>query len=83
MVAGDAALTARLMPPGYKARAEQVIPFTVNTLDANCPLHSPQLLEAADVAGALAVKDREIAALQAELARLKAGHRSSTGNTVK
>ena len=40
-VEGDAELTARLMPESYKARAEQVILFTVAAWDANCPSTSP------------------------------------------
>lgn len=74
IVEGDTALTARLMPADYKARAEQVILFTVTAWDANCPQHIPQRFEAADVAAALAAKDHEIAALKAEVARLAAAH---------
>lgn len=70
IVEGDSVLTAHLMPADYKARAEQVILFTVTAWDANCPQHIPQRLDAADVATALAVKDHEIAALKAEVARL-------------
>jgi predicted pyridoxine 5'-phosphate oxidase superfamily flavin-nucleotide-binding protein len=70
IVEGDEALTARLMPADYKARAEQVILFTVTAWDANCPQHIPQRLEAAEVAAALAAKDRQIAALKEQLARL-------------
>jgi len=70
VVEGDAELTASLMPQGYKARPEQVILFTVSTWDANCPQHIPQRFEAADVAAALAERDRRIAALEQEIARL-------------
>lgn len=72
VVEGDADLTAKLMPADYKARAEQVILFTVTAWDANCPQHIPQRFEAADVAAALAQKDVRIADLEAELDRLKA-----------
>jgi uncharacterized protein len=72
VVEGDAELTARLMPDGYKARAEQVILFTVSAWDANCPQHIPQRFEAADVAAALADRDKRIAALEAEVVRLRA-----------
>lgn len=75
VVEGDDALVAELMPPGYKARAEQVILFTVSAWDANCPQHIPQRFEAADVAAALAARDAQIAALEAEVARLKAAGR--------
>jgi len=68
VVEGDAALLASLMPPGYAARGEQVILFTVKAWDANCPKHIPQLLPAEDVRRALADKDARIAALEAALA---------------
>jgi len=70
VVEGDAELTASLMPQGYKARPEQVILFTVSTWDANCPQHIPQRFEAADVAAALAERDKRIAALEQEIAHL-------------
>lgn len=71
IVEGDAALTAQLMPADYKARAEQVIVFTVKAWDANCPQHIPVRLEAQDVQRALDVRDERIKALEAEVARLK------------
>jgi uncharacterized protein len=71
VVEGDAELTAKLMPDGYKARPEQVILFTVSAFDANCSQHIPQRFEAADVAAALAERDRRISDLETELARLR------------
>lgn len=71
VVEGDAALTERLMPAGYKARPEQVILFTVAAWDANCPQHIPQMFPAQDVAEALDARDREIARLTAELDALR------------
>jgi predicted pyridoxine 5'-phosphate oxidase superfamily flavin-nucleotide-binding protein len=71
LVEGDADLTRRLMPQGYRARPEQVILFNVSTWSANCPQHIPQRFEAADVAAALAERDERIAALEAEIAALK------------
>ncbi|RVD71499.1 pyridoxamine 5'-phosphate oxidase [Mesorhizobium sp. M4A.F.Ca.ET.029.04.2.1] len=71
VVEGDAELTASLMPRGYKARPEQVILFNVSTWDANCPQHIPQRFEAADVAAALAERDRRIASLEQEVERLR------------
>ena len=67
----DAALTESLMPAGYRARPEQVILFTIEAWDTNCPQHIPQKFDAADVAEAIAVRDTRIAELEAELARLK------------
>ncbi len=72
IVEGDEALMARLMPEGYKARPEQVLLFTVLAWDSNCPQHIPQRFEAADVAAALAQRDERIAALEAEVAELRA-----------
>ena len=71
VVEGDAELVARLMPEHYKARAEQVILFTVAAWDANCPQHIPQRFEATDVAAALAVRDERIAELEAQLALVR------------
>ncbi|MET3595940.1 MULTISPECIES: pyridoxamine 5'-phosphate oxidase family protein [Mesorhizobium] len=76
VVEDDAALTARLMPANYKARPEQSILFTITAWDANCPQHIPQRFEAADVAAALAERDRRIADLEREVA----GLRDSAGN---
>jgi predicted pyridoxine 5'-phosphate oxidase superfamily flavin-nucleotide-binding protein len=71
IVENDPDLTAKLMPQDYKARPEQAILFTVSAWDANCPQHIPQRFEAADVAAALAERDRRIAALEQEIARLR------------
>jgi uncharacterized protein len=72
VVEGDSALTAKLMPEGYRARPEQVVLLTVTAWDANCPQHIPQRFEAADVAAALAERDRRIEALEAEIKQLSA-----------
>ncbi len=73
VVENDPELTARLMPPDYKARPEQTILFTVSAWDSNCPQHIPQRFEAVDVAAALAERDRRIASLEQEIARLRSG----------
>ena len=73
VVEGDAELTAKLMPIGYKARPEQVILFTVSAWDANCSQHIPQRFEAADVAAALAERDKRIEMLEEEIKRLRGG----------
>jgi predicted pyridoxine 5'-phosphate oxidase superfamily flavin-nucleotide-binding protein len=72
-VEATAELLARLMPEGYKARAEQVMLFTVSAWDANCPQHIPPRFEADDVLATLKAKDERIAELQAELDRLRKG----------
>ena len=69
VVEGDQALTASLMPEGYKARPEQVILFHVEAWDSNCPQHIPRRFEAEDVEREIAVRDARIAALEDQLAR--------------
>ena len=68
----DTEVAASLMPANYKATADQVLIFTVTAWDSNCPQHIPQMFEAADVAAALKLRDEKIAALEAEVATLKA-----------
>ena len=64
-------LIARLFPEDYRARPEAAILFTVEAWDANCPQHIPQLLFGEDVAAAIGVLEKRIAALEAENARLR------------
>jgi uncharacterized protein len=73
IVEDDADLTACLKSVGYKARVERVILITVSAWDANCPQHIPQRLDATDVTAALAERNRRIAELEAEVARLRTG----------
>jgi uncharacterized protein len=73
VVTDDPALLASLRPPDYKAIPEQAILFRVEAWDSNCPQHIPQRFEAADVAAALAERDRRIEQLEAELARVRSG----------
>jgi predicted pyridoxine 5'-phosphate oxidase superfamily flavin-nucleotide-binding protein len=68
VVEDDAALLERLLPAHYKARAEQVILFTVMAWDENCPQHIPQRFDAQLVAREIEARDRRIAELEAELA---------------
>jgi predicted pyridoxine 5'-phosphate oxidase superfamily flavin-nucleotide-binding protein len=72
VIEDDPALSQRLMPSRYKARASQVIVFKLSAWDANCPQHIPQRFEAADVAEAIAQRDHRIAELEAQLADLRA-----------
>ena len=71
VVEGDAVLTGKLMPPGYRARPEQVVSFSVTAWDVNCPQHIPQRYEAAAVKAALDERGLRIADLEAELFRLR------------
>ncbi len=78
MVEDDTSLMAKLMPPGYRARPERVVLFTVTAWDENCPQHIPQRFDAADVKAALDERDRRIAELEAELLRLQHSRDSKT-----
>lgn len=71
LVQGDEQLVAKLMPPRYKANAEQVILLTVCAWDANCPQHIPQRYDAADIEKAIAWRDRKIQALETEIITLR------------
>ena len=67
VIEDDASLIARLMPSGYRARPEQAIVLAVSAWSANCSQHIPQRLDAAEVAAALAERDRRIEMLEAKL----------------
>jgi predicted pyridoxine 5'-phosphate oxidase superfamily flavin-nucleotide-binding protein len=72
IVDDDPTLLDSLMPKGYRARPEQVILFRIAAWDTNCPQHIPQKFDAADVAAAMSEAAAKIAALEAEVAKLKA-----------
>lgn len=71
-ISQDAELIACMMPPDYRAKAEQVILFRIKAWDANCPQHIPRRFEADDVIGLIQEKDRRIASLEAEVRQLRA-----------
>ena len=73
VVEHDPELMRTLVLRNYDARPEQAILLSVSAWDANCPQHIPQRFEAGEVAALLAERDRRIAALEAEVARLSAG----------
>ena len=68
VVKGDADLVSRLMPKGYRARAEQVILLTVTAWDVNCPQHIPQMMEVSVIREAIEMRDERIRQLEAQLA---------------
>ena len=70
VVEDDPELVQSLMPEGYKARPEQAFILAVSAWDSNCPQHIPQRFEAADVAAALAERDRRIEELTRQLKSL-------------
>ena len=83
IVEGDEALVRRLMPVGYRARPEQALLFTLTAWDVNCPRHIPQHFDAADVAAELEARDQRIAALEAEVQRLRRDSIPSLQSTVR
>ena len=70
-VEDDPALLEKLLPPDEKAQGARVILFTATAWDANCPKYIPQRFEADDVARTVEQRDRRIAELEGEIARLK------------
>ena len=71
IVENDTELIAKLMPDGYRARAEQILLFTVSAWNENCSQHIPQRFEAADVVAAIAERDQRIEMLEAQLKELR------------
>lgn len=67
VIEDDPELLASVMPRDYRARAQQVIVFTVGAWDVNCPQHIPQRLSAVDIHEAIAQRDRRIEELEARL----------------
>jgi len=58
----------------YKARAEQLLVFTVEAWDSNCPQHIPQRIDREDVETLLQERDLRIAELEEQVRLLKAGN---------
>jgi predicted pyridoxine 5'-phosphate oxidase superfamily flavin-nucleotide-binding protein len=72
VIEDDPALLARLTDPGYRARPERAILFTIEAWDVNCSQHITARFTASEVTEATAPLLERIAALEAENARLRA-----------
>jgi predicted pyridoxine 5'-phosphate oxidase superfamily flavin-nucleotide-binding protein len=72
VVEGDVLLMERLVDPGYRARPERAILFTVEAWDINCSQHITERYTQDEIAGAVAGLGERIATLEAENARLRA-----------
>src|SRR5262249_30504800 len=72
VVEDDPALLARLAEPGYRARPERAILFTVEAWDVNCTQHITPRFTEAEVAAALGPMRDRIMQLEAENAQLRA-----------
>lgn len=70
---------APLVDADYPAKIEQAILFRVNAWDRNCPQHIPQMFPAPEVAAVVQDLQQRNAALEAELAALKARHEPASG----
>jgi uncharacterized protein len=73
VVENDPALMQRLVDPGYRARPERAILFTIEAWDVNCSQHITERYTHAELAGAVAAMTDRIAELETENARLRAG----------
>src|SRR3954466_5062625 len=72
VVETDEALVAKLFDQGYKAKPERVILFTIEAWDVNCSQHITARLSEPEIEGLFATVQQQMAALQAENARLRA-----------
>jgi predicted pyridoxine 5'-phosphate oxidase superfamily flavin-nucleotide-binding protein len=72
VVENDSALMEKLVEPGYRARPERAIVFTIEAWDSNCSQHITERYTMAEVAGAVEGLRERIATLEAENARLRA-----------
>lgn len=71
VIEGDDALLEMLSDPGYRARPERVIVFTLEAWDRNCPQHIPRMLPFDEVKDAIGRLQTRIAELEAENGRLQ------------
>jgi uncharacterized protein len=72
IVEDDPALLARISDPGYRARPERAILFTLEAWDVNCSQHITARFTEDEVAEATAPLLKKIASLEAENVRLRA-----------
>ena len=71
VVEDDPALLARLADPGYRARPERAILFTVEAWDVNCSQHITARFTETEIAEATSFLRDRIATLEAENAELR------------
>ena len=74
----DLALMERLVDPGYRARPERAILFTIEAWDVNCSQHIAERYTQGEIAIAAAGLRERIAELEAENAGLRAAQKSAT-----
>jgi predicted pyridoxine 5'-phosphate oxidase superfamily flavin-nucleotide-binding protein len=71
VVENDPALMEKLVDPGYRARPERAILFTIEAWDVNCSQHITARYSEDEVAAAVSGLRERIAALEAENAELR------------
>lgn len=67
----DPDLVSRLAADGQRGRAERALLISVEAWDVNCAQHIPRRIDAAEAESTLARRDARIAALEAEVTRLR------------
>ncbi len=77
VVEDDPDLMRRLTVEGYRGRPEQVIVFTLEAWDTNCPQHIPQMVFVEDIKEAVDALKNRIARLEQENAALQAAQGST------
>jgi len=78
VVENDPALMERLVDPGYRARPERAILFTIEAWDVNCSQHITERYTQGEIAIAAAGLRQRIAELEAENAGLRAAQKIAT-----
>jgi uncharacterized protein len=71
VIEGDLELMERLVDPGYKARPERAIVFTLDAWDVNCQQHIVPRYSEPEIAPAVDRLGERIRELEEEIARLK------------
>jgi predicted pyridoxine 5'-phosphate oxidase superfamily flavin-nucleotide-binding protein len=71
MVEDNEALVLELSDPGYKAKPERALVFTIEAWDVNCPQHITRRFTQDEIEPAVGSLKARIAELEAELASLK------------
>ena len=78
VVENDPALMERLVDPGYRARPERAIVFTIEAWDVNCSQHITERYTQGEIAVAVAGLRDRIVALEAENAQLRTAQQQAT-----
>jgi uncharacterized protein len=72
VIEDDDALIEKVFDQGYKAKPERVILFTIEAWNVNCSQHITARLSEPEIEGLFATVQQQMAALQADNARLRA-----------